>query len=210
MADYTLSAELTADAQPWIDGFARAQQAMAALHETVSGRLSDMTGAAGAAADSIVSSSAPVFSYLESRLAQISAQAAGVTRQLAALGQADTGTKQAGGVPQLAGGTNDFSGGLARINEGGRGELAFLPSGTQVVPHDISMRYARETGRRVAARPRQQVSLTAADIQTAVAKGMAGVVVENVTKLDGKVLSRQLAGPINRELGRLALRAERG
>src|SRR5690606_23739152 len=50
-------------------------------------------------------------------------------------------------IPYLARGTDDWEGGFARINEGGRGELVLLPSGTQVIPHDVSMRYAREVAR---------------------------------------------------------------
>lgn len=50
-------------------------------------------------------------------------------------------------IPYLARGTDDFAGGLAYINESGRGELVNLPNGTQVIPHDISARYARETAR---------------------------------------------------------------
>lgn len=50
-------------------------------------------------------------------------------------------------IPNLLHGTDNWSGGFARMNEGGRGELTYLPSGTVVVPHDISMKYAREAGR---------------------------------------------------------------
>jgi len=50
-------------------------------------------------------------------------------------------------IPMLARGTDDWQGGFARINEGGRGELVNLPNGSQVIPHDVSMRYAREAGR---------------------------------------------------------------
>lgn len=50
-------------------------------------------------------------------------------------------------IPQLYRGTDDWGGGFAYMNEGGRGELAMLPDGTQVVPHDVSMKYAREAGR---------------------------------------------------------------
>lgn len=35
-------------------------------------------------------------------------------------------------------GTSYFAGGATYINEGGRGELAILPSGTQIIPHDLS------------------------------------------------------------------------
>ena len=50
-------------------------------------------------------------------------------------------------IPNLQRGTDNWSGGLARMNEGGRGELTYLPGGTVVVPHDISMKYAKEAGR---------------------------------------------------------------
>lgn len=51
-------------------------------------------------------------------------------------------------IPNLLHGTDNWAGGFARMNEGGRGELTYLPSGTVVVPHDISMKYAREAGQR--------------------------------------------------------------
>lgn len=35
-------------------------------------------------------------------------------------------------------GTPFFAGGLTTINEGGRGELAILPSGTQIIPHEMT------------------------------------------------------------------------
>lgn len=50
-------------------------------------------------------------------------------------------------IPNLLHGTDNWAGGFARMNEGGRGELTYLPSGTVVVPHDISMKYAKEAGR---------------------------------------------------------------
>lgn len=49
-------------------------------------------------------------------------------------------------IPNLLHGTDNWAGGFARMNEGGRGELTYLPSGTVVVPHDVSMKYAREAG----------------------------------------------------------------
>ena len=42
------------------------------------------------------------------------------------------------GIGQKATGTPYFKGGLTRINEGGRGEIVNLPSGTQIIPHDVS------------------------------------------------------------------------
>lgn len=52
-----------------------------------------------------------------------------------------------GTIPYLQHGTDNWSGGFAMMNEGGRGELVNLPNGAQVIPHDVSMRYAREAGR---------------------------------------------------------------
>lgn len=46
-----------------------------------------------------------------------------------------------GPLPAFAGGTNSAPGGLARINEQG-GEIVNLPSGAQVIPHDVSMAMA--------------------------------------------------------------------
>lgn len=50
-------------------------------------------------------------------------------------------------IPYLLHGTKNFQGGFARMNEGGRGELTYLPNGTQVIPHDISVTYAKEAAR---------------------------------------------------------------
>lgn len=50
-------------------------------------------------------------------------------------------------IPYLYRGTDNWQGGFARMNEGGRGELTYLPGGSVVVPHDISMKYAKESAR---------------------------------------------------------------
>ena len=50
-------------------------------------------------------------------------------------------------IPYLQHGTDNWAGGFAYMNEGGRGELVHLPNGAQVIPHDVSMRYAREIGK---------------------------------------------------------------
>ena len=41
-------------------------------------------------------------------------------------------------------GTSYFSGGLTRVNEQG-GEIIDLPSGTRIIPHDVSLRMAEQT-----------------------------------------------------------------
>lgn len=51
-------------------------------------------------------------------------------------------------TPHLATGTDNFKGGFAVINEGKNGELVNLPDGSQVIPHDISLRYAEEAASR--------------------------------------------------------------
>lgn len=50
-------------------------------------------------------------------------------------------------IPYLAKGTDNWQGGLAIINEYGNGELVNLPNGSQVIPHDISEKYAKESAR---------------------------------------------------------------
>lgn len=51
-------------------------------------------------------------------------------------------------LPHFATGTDNFIGGFAVINEGKNGELVNLPNGSQVIPHDISLRYAEEAASR--------------------------------------------------------------
>ena len=58
-----------------------------------------------------------------------------------------------GGEDGHATGTTYFQGGRTRINEGGRGEIVDLPSGTRIIPHDV----AKEE---VKAAPSVTVSLT--------------------------------------------------
>lgn len=53
----------------------------------------------------------------------------------------------AGGIPGFSIGTKRAAGGFAYINENHRGELVNLPNGAQVIPHDVSMQYARNAAR---------------------------------------------------------------
>lgn len=50
-----------------------------------------------------------------------------------------------GGIGANANGTNNWRGGLTRINERG-GEIVDLPSGTRIIPHDVSKRMADDAG----------------------------------------------------------------
>lgn len=49
------------------------------------------------------------------------------------------------GIGSNANGTRDWRGGLTRVNERG-GEIMNLPSGTQIIPHDVSKRMASGSG----------------------------------------------------------------
>ena len=52
-------------------------------------------------------------------------------------------------VPGHATGSAYFSGGITRINEGGRGEILNLPGGTQIIPHDVSKKQLNRSGNSV-------------------------------------------------------------
>lgn len=49
-------------------------------------------------------------------------------------------------VPGHATGSAYFSGGITRVNEGGRGEILNLPGGTQIIPHDVSKKQLNRSG----------------------------------------------------------------
>lgn len=110
-------------------------------------------------------------------------------------------------IPYLASGTDDFAGGFAHINEGGRGELVKLPSGTQVIPHDISKQYARE-----AARMNNggfSVEIDYAAIGSAVAAAMTGVNMRTTVEIDAKTVADATTPYIDRNLGRRAQMSNR-
>lgn len=73
-------------------------------------------------------------------------------------------------IAYLYRGTDNWQGGFAAMNEGGRGEITYLPSGTQVIPHDISMKYAKEAARN------QNTSVSGEVIRSAVVDGMMSFV----------------------------------
>lgn len=110
-------------------------------------------------------------------------------------------------VPYLANGTDNFSGGFARINEGGRGELVGLPNGTQVIPHDISQQYAKE-----AARMHQSGYAIAIDyeaIGAAVASAMSGVDMHTTFEIDGEPVADVTTPYIDKSLNRRTTLANR-
>ena len=60
----------------------------------------------------------------------------------------DSGKTGGATVPKMAGGTNNWSGGLVQVSERGGGILD-LPRGTRIYPHDKSVAMARAEGRRM-------------------------------------------------------------
>ena len=89
-----------------------------------------------------------------------------------------------GEIPYLAHGTDNWQGGFAYMNEGGRGELTYLPNGSQVIPHDISVQYAKEAAR-------ANASAEPVDL-TGFLEGLVIQVVNNTT-VDGTPLKEMAA-----------------
>lgn len=91
-----------------------------------------------------------------------------------------------GTIPYLAHGTDNWQGGFAVMNEGGRGELTYLPNGSQVIPHDISVKYAKESARaNAAAEPLDVYALGAYIVDAVTTQGaqIAGGLERGVSKI---------------------------
>ena len=105
-----------------------------------------------------------------------------------------------GTIPYLLHGTEDWQGGFARMNEGGRGELTYLPNGTQVIPHDISMKYAKES-----ARANANTTTTPIDYDRliqGICEAMGNVTVQHTSTLNGKTVASELLPLMDTGLGR--------
>lgn len=89
-----------------------------------------------------------------------------------------------GEIPYLAHGTDNWQGGFAYMNEGGRGELTYLPNGSQVIPHDISVQYAKEAAR-------ANASAEPVDLM-GILEGLVIQIVNNTT-VDGRPLKEMAA-----------------
>lgn len=95
-------------------------------------------------------------------------------------------------IPKLAHGTDNWQGGFAVMNEGGRGELVNLPNGAQVIPHDISVKYAKESAR-------ANTSAEPIDMNGFM-KGMIIQIVNN-TNVDGTPLKETVSDYTIRKIG---------
>lgn len=95
-------------------------------------------------------------------------------------------------IPELAHGTDNWQGGFSVMNEGGRGELTYLPNGAQVIPHDISVKYAKEAART----NRGAESLDLSGLM----EGMVIQVINN-TSVDGTPLRESISDYTIRKIG---------
>lgn len=114
-----------------------------------------------------------------------------------------------GYIPYLLHGTDDWGGGFARMNEGGRGELTYLPDGTQVIPHDISMKYAKEAARANTSGG-EGMSIDYDRLAGTMLSALSGVKIEHVSTLNGRAVASELTPLINQNLGKQYSREERG
>lgn len=110
-------------------------------------------------------------------------------------------------MPYLLHGTDDWKGGFARMNEGGRGELTYLPDGTQVIPHDISVKYAKEAARANTQAPTQ--TILAIDYDR-LAAAMTRVRLTPVMEIDGAQVSRVLSPYTDQNMSQRTRMAARG
>lgn len=112
-----------------------------------------------------------------------------------------------GTIPYLARGTDDWQGGFAVMNEGGRGELTYLPNGAQVIPHDISVKYAKEAARANTQAPAQ--TILAIDYDR-LAAAMTRVRLTPVMEIDGAQVSRVLSPYTDQNMSQRTRMAARG
>lgn len=104
-----------------------------------------------------------------------------------------------GTIPYLVNGTNNWQGGFAMMNEGGRGELVNLPNGAQVIPHDVSMKYAKEAAKNSVGESEGGSSIyNEGDVYLTIDR------FENNTDRDLETLAYNLAWMTKKERGRLS------
>lgn len=98
-----------------------------------------------------------------------------------------------GKISYLLHGTDNWQGGFAIMNEGGRGELVNLPNGSQVIPHDVSVKYAKESARANAAADPIDLS--------GLMDGMIIQIVNN-TSVDGTPLRETMSDYVIKKIGK--------
>lgn len=96
-----------------------------------------------------------------------------------------------GKLPTLAHGTDYWEGGFAVMNEGGRGEIVHLPNGAQVIPHDVSVKYAKEAARASGASTTEIDYNRLAEIMLSVGKQIEAGVSEGVSGMRIEINRRE-------------------
>ncbi|OLS39143.1 phage tail tape measure protein [Bacillus sp. MRMR6] len=135
------------------DVFNKIRSTISGIMDSVSNKITGVFNAIQGAWSGLTSFVSGIFSGISGNVAKLVGQVKGfVNGVIGGINSAISLINKIPGVsigkiPYLARGTDDFAGGFARMNEGGRGELVNLPNGAQVIPHDVSMRYAREAAK---------------------------------------------------------------
>jgi len=106
-------------------------------------------------------------------------------------------------IPKLAVGTDNFAGGVAMINEKG-GEIVNLPSGSQVIPHDLSKQYIKESARSRGS----GVDMTY--MADRMAEAVEKISVRNTFVIGSRVVADEVGNLVNRFLGKKQELARRG
>lgn len=105
-------------------------------------------------------------------------------------------------IDYLMHGTDNWRGGFAYMNEGGRGELVNLPNGSQVIPHDISVHYAKEAAR---ANNSESFEFDYDYLINGIAEAMGNVSVHHTSTMDGKVVSDTTSPLVDSNLAMAAM-----
>ncbi len=108
-----------------------------------------------------------------------------------------------GRIPYLARGTDDWAGGFARINEGGRGELTYLPNGSQVIPHDISVKYAKEAARVNSNAADGGVEIDYDRLINGMVSALRGIKIENNMNLGKRTFIREIVPLIDAKMAQM-------
>lgn len=128
-------------------------QTIAGVFDNVQSKIETVFSAIKTAWNGLTSFTTGVFDGVASAVASLVAQVTGLVNSVIGGINSAIGIinkipgVSIGAIPYLYRGTDNWQGGAARMNEGGRGEIVILPSGSQVIPHDVSMKYAKESAR---------------------------------------------------------------
>lgn len=110
-------------------------------------------------------------------------------------------------IEHLLHGTDDWQGGFARMNEGGRGELTYLPNGSQVIPHDISVKYAKESARINNNTPTSTIDTD--NLVQGIATAILSAPHQTIFKIGERTVADVISSQVDVNNGRTIMRKER-